>query len=147
MNPQQIAFPSKKQIEWWVKHLKSADPMLNLNLPRVDEKWFDDICSIIARLQFSFSPQELHTVAAHLFYNIDKRHDVIDGNKRSAIVIIYLFYLVNGYLLLEKANVKNLAKKVAKSRGHRQRAVWIEKIKNQLSPRVVKIGEITTRAE
>jgi death-on-curing family protein len=137
-----LEFPEKKQIEWWINHLKQTDAILQLSLPAVDEKWFDDICNIVQRLQFSFMPQDLHTVAAYLFYNIAKRHDILDGNKRSAIVVIYLFYLINGYILLQGSKIRLLAKSVASSHGSRQEQAWLRKIRDQLSSRAIPISNL-----
>ena len=144
---QQIEFPDRRQIEWWLNHLKSADPLLKLKLPHIDEKWYDDVCNIVMRLQFPFMTKDLHALAAHLFYNIDKRHDVIDGNKRSSIVMVYLFYLVNGHLLLKSAKVKELAKKLASSRGHKRKDAWIAKISKKLEQNVVRIEDYANKQE
>lgn len=142
-----LEFPDRNQLKWWMNHLQQTDAILTLSLPSVDEKWYDDICSIVQRLQFNFMPKDLHSVAAYLFYNIAKRHDLIDGNKRSAIVVIYLFYLVNGYVLLSSMKIRILAKRVAASHGSRREQEWLIKIKDQLSSRSMPLDEARKKKE
>ncbi len=65
--------------------------------------------------------------AARIFYRISKNHNLIDGNKRSAIFCTYLFVVMNGFVLEIPANaLYRLAKRVASSKKDQE--LMIERI-------------------
>jgi death-on-curing protein len=66
--------------------------------------------SALAQPQASFGGEYVHgtifEMAATYGFHLCKNHEFIDGNKRTALVAIYTFLYVNGYLL--KADKKSL---------------------------------------
>ena len=124
--------------------LQEDDPVLKLALPLIDSEWYERIHEVVERVKMPYSPSNLHHKAALLFYNINKAHSYIDGNKRSSIVILYLFYLINDRYIPASLNLKKLAKSVAKSKGRARQEDWIDKLEKcfkenvrLLNPRVI----------
>lgn len=114
-----VYYPDKEDIEWWMNHLRGENPVLDLSLPVVDQNWSGHILNLIDLLKLSAYPEDVHHKAALLFYKIIKNHNYIDGNKRSGVVMVYLFYLVNGCMLQRTIDIQAVAKRVAASRPSR----------------------------
>jgi death-on-curing family protein len=126
-----IEYPSRDILDWWVKYLEDEANQSSLKkyLPVIDKGWIDNIAQIIELIQNDYyQPQELHYKAALIFYKIIKNHSYIDSNKRSSIIAVYLFYIINNYVLLNTDGVRLLAIKVAKSKGRRNQPSWLKKI-------------------
>jgi prophage maintenance system killer protein len=135
-----LVYPSDKDIEQWLELLQSEDVNLKLKLPVVDNGWIKEILSIIERCRFPYFPVSVHNRAANIFYKIVKNHNYIDSNKRSGIVILYLFYLINDHVLIRKnmrysgsqIDIEEMAKRVARSRSSRSENT-VRKIENCLN--------------
>jgi death-on-curing protein len=64
--------------------------------------------------QPSFRPQttigghdacpDIHTKAGALLHSLAHNHAFVDGNKRTALIATYVFYRLNGYMLVAKTN-------------------------------------------
>lgn len=132
MNNEIISYPTTNQIELWVSILKDTNSELKLKLPITDSNWYQKVDDTIKRIDVSYI-SGLHCKAAHLFYYLDKDHNFLDGNKRTSIMILYLFYLVNGYWITSPERMERLAKKVAASLGSRQKEEWMRKIEKELA--------------
>lgn len=138
MNSEEIFYPDRKIIEEWIKFLKRENLSLKLKLPTTDEDWFTKVLDTIERIKVSYI-LGLHSKVAHLFYYLDKDHNFLDGNKRTAIVTTYLVYILNGYKLTSPDKIRTLAKKVAMSHGSSHKDEWLEKIEKELESIRVKI--------
>lgn len=56
----------------------------------------------------------IHEKAAALFHSLVKNHAFIDGNKRTAVIALGVFYLLNGWkLVAEQGQIVDLALGVA----------------------------------
>lgn len=125
-----IVYPERSDLEFWIDFLSNENVTLKLALPAADDHWYECMLDVIQRVEFSYSTNDIHTRAAELFYNTNKAHNFGDGNKRSSILVVYLFYVMNDLYINKRLEVKNLAKAVAKSRGRKQHDKWLEKIRN-----------------
>lgn len=65
-----------------------------------------------------------------MFYNIIKSHGLINGNKRTGVVVTYLFFVLNERVIMKRADMYTLAKKVAMSRGRKNHDEWMKKIES-----------------
>lgn len=135
-----LVYPSRRDIELWLELLQSEDINLGLKLPVVDKEWINEILSIIERCRFPYFSGSIHNRAANIFYKIVKNHNYIDSNKRSGIVILYLFYLVNDHMLIRKEmkyngskiDIEEMAKRVARSSSSRHENT-VKKLENCLN--------------
>lgn len=59
------------------------------------------LMSALARAQhrYEYEAADLHLLAADYGYGIAKNHPFIDGNKRTAFLVMYVFLRVNGWEL------------------------------------------------
>ncbi len=127
-----VSYPSRIIVKDWIEILKNENTELKLRLPRTNELWFDRVLSNIELAHIAYCDDEVFVKGAHLFYYLDKDHNFVDGNKRSTIVITYLFFLINGYFISKPEHIRLLAKKVAKSVGSKHKDRWMEKIEKEL---------------
>lgn len=131
-NDNLISYPTRELLEIWIDILKDKNLELKLKLPKIDEDWFASIVGTIERIKISYIVG-LHSKAAHLFYYINKNHNYVDGNKRSAIMVTYLFYYLNNTFIKSPGRIETLAKRLAKSHGSRNREDWMLKIEEEFS--------------
>lgn len=120
----QIVYPDKELINDWMEYLADENQSLKLKLPVIDDGWSDHILSIMELCRIPYYPASIADKAAHIFYKIIKNHNYIDSNKRSAVVIVYLFLLINNFTLKEAiryrskdCTIQACAKKVADTRS------------------------------
>lgn len=140
-----LVFPDAEIIDWWVEYLPESENIpLKESLPKIDKEWRMRVMSVISLIKMNYesgySPQDLHHLGALIFYKINKAHNEIDGNKRSSIIITYLFYLMNDYAIREPEEMRLLAKRVARSKGKKNQDAWLHKISGFLSTRVIKLS-------
>jgi death-on-curing family protein len=125
----EVVYPTRKILEFWIDLLSRENHILKISLQQTDTYWFDSMMNVIARVESSYSQPQLHIRGAELFYNTNKAHNFLDGNKRSSILIVYLFYIINGYRITSNLNIRTLAKELAKSHGRSRHEYWINKIR------------------
>jgi prophage maintenance system killer protein len=129
-----LEFPDSFAVNWWVEYLPTSDNSeIKKYLPKIDKEWKDRIMSVVSLVHMNYNngyiAQDVHSVASFVFYKINKAHNEIDGNKRSAIIITYLFYLINDYALVTGEEIRLIAKRVAKSKGKKNQDLWLKRIK------------------
>lgn len=127
-----IEYPDRDTLEWWVKVLRETGD-IDLSLPEINAVWYEQALGVIERVQYSYSSENLHDRAAEIFYNTIKAHNLFDGNKRTGILLVYLFYLINGHYIVSKLDVRRKAKEVARSRGRARHDGWIKKLSSAFS--------------
>jgi death-on-curing family protein len=133
MEDEIVVCPSQEQLEMWIEYLKNDDDRaFGRFLPVTDERWYSEILGVLERVMVPYI-SGVSSKAAHLFYYIIKDHRFPDGNKRSGIVVAYLFFLVNGCEIESAERIRFLAKKVARSHGSIQKDEWIRKIQKEFS--------------
>jgi death-on-curing family protein len=132
-----IQYPSRKDLDFWIEYLswtpKEGDKnifrdTLKRYLPRTNTEWKERVMDIVALIcQDFYQPVDVHHKAALIFYKINKGHNYIDGNKRSSIIVTYLFYVLNDFFLSDAEGIRTFAKKIARSKGRRYENNWIKK--------------------
>ena len=126
-----LSYPTRQLIEKWLVILKNENLELTLKLPQTSEQWFDRVLSNVELTRIAYCEEDVFVKGAHLFYYITKDHNFTDGNKRSAIVVTYLYFLINTYFIGNPEKVRLLAKRVAKSKGSKMKDSWIKKIEKE----------------
>jgi death-on-curing family protein len=110
-------FPDYEDLAWWVNYVKGSSSVLKLSLPITNAAWYDRTLGVIELLRLPYYGNDLHMLAARLFYKVVKDHNYSDGNKRSAIVAVYVFLLLNDYSISPSLDIRKLAKNTAKTKG------------------------------
>lgn len=109
-----MVFPDRDILRDWVNLLHEQPSFLRNHLPEMDERWIEEIGSIIDRVRFPYFKDDIHHKAAHIFYKVIKNHTLSDGNKRSAVIVLYIVYLLNDYILMTRPMaLRSLARSVA----------------------------------
>lgn len=132
----EIVYPTKELLLAWIKSIETdGEHYLKPYLPKVDNEWADRVMNTVHLIRLEYYPKELHAQGALLFYKINKAHNEIDSNKRTAIIVTFLFYLLNRYILIPPEQFRLMAKRIAKSKGRRNQDSWLKKIELFLSHR------------
>ena len=115
-----IYYPDDDLLRTWINLLKSDSKSSTIKklsdyLPLVNEEWYRRVSSTIDLVRgLSYFPQSVHGTAAHIFFKIVENHSYIDSNKRSAIITIYLFFIMNECMFSgDPEKVRLLAKEIA----------------------------------
>lgn len=128
-------FPDKKILKEWGLQLSDVDD-LGKYLPVITNIWAEKIENCIEVAKLHPDREDLHKIAARLFYKIIKNHVLVDGNKRSAVITVYLFYYMNGYRLTIQINqLYDLSRMVAATKTPHEDVIKI------LSQMFVQVGE------
>lgn len=110
-----VRYPTDKDLRLWVGALSKT--WLVKYLPGMDDGWYEQMISC-------FQVTALHPTGkadacgagAMLFHKITKNHYRVDGNKRSALICTYLFFVVNRLDLdVHPDELYELARRVADS--------------------------------
>ena len=100
-----IIYLSDYDLKHWASALQGLGvfPMELLPPEFLSDGWVKKMLGIIETVKLPHYKEDIHHKAAHLFYKIIKNHLLFDGNKRSAVIVVYCFYAINGYVLFPKA--------------------------------------------
>ncbi len=82
----------------WANLIADRESLRNY-LPIIDERWAVAIEGEYALTAMHPDRDDLAKSSARLFYRIIKNHRFVDGNKRSAVINVYLFVLYNRHNL------------------------------------------------
>ncbi len=113
-----IHYPSERILRFWIASIsKPAEGnFLIPYLPEIDEDWYATMCSVFNLIRIPHYPQNFEHQAAHLFYKICKNHYLINSNKRSAVIVLYLFCLLNMFFLkAETEAILSIARETVES--------------------------------
>lgn len=96
-------------------------------LPATDENWARLLEADFQLCQMHPDAQNMERSAARLFYRIIKNHHFVDGNKRSAVICLYLFLFLNEYdLSMAWQDLYGLARAVAEKTQKSEEVIdWI----------------------
>lgn len=109
-----ITYPDKSLLKVWVRLLSKPAFFLSDYLPLIGGSWYALVLKNIEQIQISFYPDDLYKKGAYLFFKIVENHQHLDSNKRSAVVVIYLFFIVNDRMFSgDPEEIRKLAKTVA----------------------------------
>lgn len=135
-----VVYPDSGLLYWWIGHIeRNNDHYLKPFLPKVDKEWGNRVMRIIDLMKLGMYPQDLHSQGAFIFYKINKAHNEIDSNKRTSIIVTYLFYIINNHTLIRPPEIRLMAKRIARSKGRRNQDSWIRKAKDFLSSHALEI--------
>ncbi|MDJ1177372.1 type II toxin-antitoxin system death-on-curing family toxin [Roseofilum sp. BLCC_M91] len=78
---------------------------------------------------FTYTEASLFELAAAYGYGLAKNHPFIDGNKRSAFMVMYTFLGLNGYLLevADREVVEMMERLTTDEENQESLAQWLEK--------------------
>lgn len=117
-----VRFPSEQELRLWIRALIEEN-IEEMPLPNIDEEWYREIVSSFETTMMVPSCKENVVLAgATIFYKIIKNHRRVDGNKRSAVITIYLFFTINEAHLRKSPNsLKDFSKNVAERQDNQEK--------------------------
>ncbi|NQU77980.1 type II toxin-antitoxin system death-on-curing family toxin [Candidatus Falkowbacteria bacterium] len=126
-----IIYPTEEDLHFWIKLVNEAsDQTLKPYLPPyINKNWYKNIISLFDLLKMDYYGNNVYQKSAHLFYKVCKNHYYVDGNKRSAIICVYLFSLLNDKFTGRPNDLYQLAKQVSKSKPE-SREIMVDKLKS-----------------
>jgi len=131
-----IEFPNTEDILWWGKQLLESE-FPEEYLPIITRKWARSIADCVEVTSLLPSNNDVIESAGRIFYKVIKNHRLVDGNKRSSLVVTYFFLALNGFRLKISPNVLyELARTVAKEKEFhedtvgRLKTVFINTVEN-----------------
>lgn len=122
-----MRFPEKEQLLDFAEYIGASDKLVHY-LPIITETWAEKTEAIVRTVQLATAFSPPHSNLAHsgadLFYKIIKDHPHIDGNKRTAVMSVVLFFGLNRQrLVFSFQDMYRLSKSVAESRLPQEQAV------------------------
>ena len=67
-----------------------------------------------------------------MLYKIAKKHDLGDGNKRSAVMCTFIFCFLNDYAVISPAKLKAEAKRIASTKGRKNEEIMKKRVAKNL---------------
>lgn len=137
-----IVFPNRTNLVDFVSILQEREYLVSKHLPPINEEWYElmlDCVNYVKGTSFYVNNQSVHDFGSKLMYKIAKRHELGDGNKRSSVICVYLFYLLNKYWVKSPDSLKVLAKRIAKTKGRKNEDIVQKRIAEALGRFVVKL--------
>lgn len=113
-------YPDDDDFRIFIGVIKSDQYPISKYIPAIDNNWYKTICDCVDYVRNTAHYEqnaELQDCAARMLYKVAKRHELGDGNKRSAIIAVYLFVMLNGYYCGDPAALKREAIRAARSKG------------------------------
>ncbi len=128
-----LSYPAKKDFITFVSAIKDSNYSIKKYLPPITTKWYTLISECVDYVRDTSIYEEdltAHDVMARILYKVAKRHELGDGNKRSAVISVYLFCLVNDYFVVDPKQLKKQAKRVASTKGRTNENIMKKRIAN-----------------
>jgi len=128
-------YPHKKDLQQFIEIIRDKKYPIGKYLPSTDADWYSAISECIEYVEHvsHFNKDSLlHDAAATLLYKIAKRHELGDGNKRSAVIVVYIFYILNDYFISDPKELKVQAKRIASTKGRKNEDVIKKRIAKSL---------------
>lgn len=93
-------YPDQKIIATFIALIKERGGFLVDLLPSTSDYWVECMADMVeaCRLRVTFGnidEEAISRFAAALFLKIIMNHEMTDGNKRSAVILAYLFFILN----------------------------------------------------
>ncbi len=111
-----LLFPSAGDLLLWIE-IAQRNSNLEAYLPVIDDVWVSTIESDLALCAMHPDGRNIFATSARLFHRVIKNHHFVDGNKRSALLILYIFLDMNrAELRIGWRQLYRLAKEIASTK-------------------------------
>ncbi len=131
-------YPDKKDLELFVEIIRDKKFSIIRYLPYTNKEWFQVISDCIKYVENTshYEPNlSIYEASSRLLYKVAKKHELGDGNKRSAVIAVHLFCVVNDCFIDNPQKLKLQAKRAAKTKGRLNEEI----IKSRISKELLKI--------
>jgi len=114
-----FSYPTKSDFEFFVGLLTEENYPIAKYLPPVNKNRYQSVDECVRYVEETayYDPCTIYEECARLLYKITKKHELADANKRSAVIAVYLFCVLNDYVISDPEELKRQAKRIASTRG------------------------------
>jgi len=115
-----ISYPDEEDFRIFIDLILNGNYSIKKYLPNIDDEWYKiivDCIEYIRHTSYYEDHLDLYDIASKILYKVAKRHELGDGNKRSGVMAVVIFCLVNDYYIDDPKYLKSQAKRVAMTRG------------------------------
>jgi death-on-curing family protein len=135
-----LIYPTRRDFEIFVGIISEGEYSITKYLPYTNESWYVSVTECVQYVKDTsyYEKCSVFDVGARLLYKITKRHELGDGNKRSAVLSVYLFFLLNDYGISQPEYLKKLAKNVALSKGRQNEELLRRRLAAKLESITIK---------
>ena len=133
-------YPNKDSFKLFIEIIITRKFHVIKYLPHIDEEWYRIISECVDYVRHTANYESCKTVeeaAARLLYKVAKRHELGDGNKRSAVIVVYLFCILNNFSITSPQKLKIQAKRLAATKGRLNEDI----IRKRTSKKILEILE------
>ncbi len=129
-----IVYPEEEDFRVFIHLINTGRYRIKKYLPVVDDEWYRIMIDCVNYVSHTSQYENLtiHQVAANLLYKVAKRHELTDGNKRSGVMCVVLFGLVNDYGVTFPERLKCQAKRIASTKGRGNEDLMRRRVANSL---------------
>lgn len=113
-------YPTKEDLEHFIAIVIKENISIKKYLPPLDKEWYrviSDSIKYVEHVSHYREETDMFLATAQLLYKVAKRHELGDGNKRSAVIATYLFCVLNYYVVIYPQKLKSQAKRIASTKG------------------------------
>lgn len=131
---------TKRDLKTFIDIIQEGNYSIKKYLPSIDKNWYDMIheCVEYVHTTSRYEPNlSIFDISAKILYKVTKRHELGDGNKRSAVMATFCFCLVNGYMIEDPKVLKNQAKRIARTKGRLNEELMKKRISSILTRTIV----------
>lgn len=136
-----VVYPTAQDFKNFVQIVQSGEYKIKKYLPSVSEEWFVYIAECIEYVQMTEKYEvstDFHNICARILYKVAKKHELTDANKRTSVIAVYLFCLLNDYWITSPQELKNQARRIASSKGRNNEALMEKRVAMILREIIVK---------
>lgn len=116
-----FTYPDTEDLRQFTEILTENNFAISKYLPPLSTDWYVAVMDCIEYVQSTaqYEENDIYEESAKLLYKVVKKHELADSNKRSSIMAVVLFCLLNDYMVTDPVALKRQAKRLAKSKGRR----------------------------
>lgn len=115
-----FSYLTRENLKNFIEIIQEGDYKIKKYLPSIAEDWYTIVYDCIRYVEQTSHYENLNSLSeilSRLLYKIAKRHELGDGNKRSAVIVAYLTCVINDHIMMYPQKVKYLAKRISSTKG------------------------------
>lgn len=128
-------YPNEDDLRYFISLITGTGYRIKKYLPKVSDEWYKKVSECIEYVEHTSEyegEKSIEEISARLLYKIAKRHELGDGNKRSAVICVFIFCLLNNYYIINPQIHKDQAKRAASTKGRTNEEAMKKKISDVL---------------
>lgn len=115
-----FTYPTEEDFKQFVVILREGKYTVAKYLPPINRNWFITVMDCIKYVHATSGYEgelTIQQMSARILYKVTKKHELGDGNKRTAVISVVLFCIMNDWYITQPSKLKDLAKRIAKTKG------------------------------